>query len=96
VDQDFESDDIEDDDAPTDRVLGQDVSVETDPTHAAVIDAALADRIAQDLSPTVQDDGRITFVAKLDQDGRIVVPERFLVKGVLRPGDEILIQARKV
>lgn len=94
--QNYDSDEIEDDDAPTDRVLAEDVSHQTDPTHAAVIDASLADKIAQDFAPTVQDDGRITFVARIDEHGRIVVPERFLLNGALRPGDEIIIQARKV
>lgn len=84
-------------DAPTDRLSSSGVVPKTDPTHAGVLDAATANVIQQNFAETVQDDDRITFVAFVDQEGRIVVPDRLLKgKDGIRPGDELLIQAKKI
>lgn len=84
-----------DDDAPTERVSG-DVAPETDPVHAGVIDSKLAASIRADFAPTIQEEDRITFVGIVDSEGRILVPERIRNSRAIQPGDEILVQAKKL
>lgn len=85
------------DDAPTDRIVPPDDPPQTDPTHAAVIDPGTADEIEREYAPTVQEDGRLTFVATVGPDGRLIVPRQILEgEGALEPGDELLIRAQKI
>lgn len=88
---------LEMDDVPTERIpLENIVKPETDPQQVGVIDPTLAASIRAEHGDTMADDDRFTFIATVDSEGRLLIPERLLDARALEPGDEFLIQAQKI
>ncbi len=85
------------DDSPTEKLSGGEVFVQaTNPMHAGVLDPTLAAAIRADHAATVADEDRITFLAQVDADGRILIPENVRASRDIAPGDELLIMAHKI
>ena len=80
------------DDAPTQRF--EDLPPNTDPAHAGVLEADVAQEIRREHEVTVHEDEKLTFVGRVDEQGRIVVGEE--LRGALKPGDELIIRAEKI
>ena len=87
---------LDDDGDLTERIADNKVAPETDPGHLEVLDADVAERLRMDFAPTITEDERITFVAIVDGDGRLLVPERIRASHTFSPGDQFLVQAKKL
>lgn len=81
------------DSAPTQKFETE--SPMTDPAHAAVLQAEVAMEIRREHEETITEENTLTFVGKVDEEGRIVVSEA-LRGSVLKPGDELIIRAEKI